>query len=172
MERRRTLHTTHRAARVDLTPARAWDVVASGEERRQWYVDAAPFVVRGAIDRLALGAGRQHRPPGRTRLRARDRVGFWEVLVADHQARRLVLEARVRAPGTVTLEATVGPDDGTGSRVGLTIAFRPQGILGHAYLLADLPARAAVAELTMLDLLTVLRRAEPGIVTTDRRPIA
>ncbi len=82
------------------------------------------------------------------------------MVVADHQGHRLVLEALVRAPGTVTLEATVEPDSAGGSRVGLTIELRPTGLLGRAYLLADLPARALVAELTMLDLLTVLRRRD------------
>lgn len=157
MERRRSLHTSARAAVVPITPDRAWDVVASGVDARQWYADAAPFVFRGALDRLALGPVRRSRPPGRPRLVTGDRVGFWEVLVADHHERRLVLEALVRAPGTVTLDATVEehPD---GAVIGLAISFRPAGLLGRAYLLADLPARGLVSELAMLDLLTVLRR--------------
>lgn len=157
MERRRNLHTTTRSSVVPLDPAAAWDVVASGADTRQWYADAAPFVFRGALDRLLLGPARRSRPPGRTRLRAGDLAGFWTVVVADHADPRLLLEARVRAPGTVTLEATVEPDD-HGSRVTLTIAFQPSGLLGRAYLIADLGAREAVTELAMLDLLTVLRR--------------
>ena len=157
MERRRTLQTTSRSSIVALDPGAAWDVVASGVDTRQWYADAAPFVFRGALDRLVRGPGRRVRPPGRTRLRTGDRVGFWKVLEADHDARRLLLEAQVRAPGTVTLEATVTAHM-TGSVVSLTIALEPRGLLGRAYLLADLPARALVAELTMLDLLTALRR--------------
>lgn len=157
MERHRTLHTSRRSAVIALPPAAAWDVVASGADSRQWYADAAPFVVRGALDRLLPGGTRRARPPGRTRLATGDRVGFWDVVLADHQVRRLVLQARVRAPGTVTLEAAVSPD-ATGSRVDLAITLRPSGLLGRAYLLADLPARAVVTELAMLDLLTVLRR--------------
>lgn len=157
MERCRTLQTTSRSSVVALDPAATWDVVASGVDTRQWYADAAPFVVRGTIDRLVRGPGRRVRPPGRPLLRTGDRVGFWDVVEADHDARRLVLEAQVRAPGTVTLEAEVVPD-AEGTRVSLTITFRPRGLVGRAYLLADLPARALVAELTMLHLLTVLRR--------------
>ena len=44
MERRRTLQTTSRSSIVALDPTTAWDVVASGEDTRQWYADAAPFV--------------------------------------------------------------------------------------------------------------------------------
>lgn len=148
---------SERSSVVALDPTATWDVVASGADTRQWYADAAPFVFRGALDRLLLGRTPRVRPPGRTRLRAGDRVGFWTVVVADHQDRRLLLEARVRAPGTVTLEATVEPD-GDGSRVTLAITFRPSGLVGRAYLVADLPARGLVAELAMLDLLTVLRK--------------
>ncbi|CAN5696806.1 hypothetical protein BH11ACT8_BH11ACT8_30020 [soil metagenome] len=157
MDRHRSLHTSVRSVVVALTPAEAWDVVASGEDTRQWYVDAAPFVFRGALDRLVLGPGRRHRPPGRTRRRGGDRVGFCDVVVAYHREHLLVLEARVRAPGRVVLEATVAPHD-EGSTGEIAITFHPRGLVGQAYLLADLPARGVVAELTMLDLLTVLRR--------------
>lgn len=161
MDRHRTLTTSRRSAVVTTAPTEVWDVVASGASGPQWYVDAAPFVVRGALDRLIGGAGRRHRPPGRLRLATGDRVGFWRVIDADHRAHRLLMEAEVRAPGRVTLEATVapGPDDES-AEVALTITLKPRGILGRAYLIADLPARGAVAELTMLHLLTVLRRQD------------
>ena len=162
MDRQRTLTTSTRSADVDLPVAEVWDIVASGASGPQWYVDAAPFVFRGALDRLVGGAGRRHRPPGRSRLATGDRVGFWRVVEADHRDRRLLLEAQVRAPGRVTLEAVVGPGgtlgDDAASLVTLTITLEPRGLLGAAYLVADLPARAVVAELTMLHLLTVLRR--------------
>ena len=160
MDRDRTLTTSTRAATVALSPDRAWDVVVSGVDGPQWYVDAAPFVFRGALDRLVGGAGRSHRPPGRPRLATGDRAGFWRVVDADHRAHRLLLEAEVRAPGRVTLEATVTPQVGGASQVMTTIRLEPRGLLGATYLVVDLPARAAVAELTMLHLLTVLRRAE------------
>ncbi len=163
MERRRSLQTTSRSAVVAVAPDVAWGLVASGATGEQWYVDAAPFVFRGAVDRLVGGSGRAHRPPGRPRLVAGDRVGFWRVVEADHRARTLLLEAEVRAPGLVLLEVSITPS-GTAedrSRVDLTISLVPRGLLGRAYLVADLPARAAVAELTMLHLLTLLRRENP-----------
>ncbi len=171
MRRARTLHATRRSSVVALDPATTWDVVASGESGPQWYVDAAPFAFRRVVDRLALGPGHKQAPPGRARLAQGDRVGFWTVLDADHRARRLLLEARVRAPGRVTLEVTVTPDSegSEGSEVAMSIELAPRGLLGRAYLLADLPAREAVAELTLLHLLTVLRRQAPAWTgTVDR----
>ncbi len=83
---------------------------------------------------------------------------------ADHHAHRLLLEAEVRAPGRVTLEVTLATADAGATphdtRVGLTITLDPSGVLGMAYLVADLPARGVVTELTMLHLLTILRRRD------------
>ena len=151
---------------VALPPETAWGVVASGEDASQWYVDAAPYAFRGALDRLVGGAGRRWPVPGHRFLAEGDRAGFWRVREVSHERRRLVLDAAVRAPGRVLVTTEVAPADG-GARVTQTTSFTPRGVLGRAYLVADLPARGAVAELAMLHLLTVLRR-----VTTDRSSTA
>ncbi|MGA8258003.1 MAG: DUF2867 domain-containing protein [Nocardioides sp.] len=141
----------------------AWSVVASGESRSQWYVDAAPFRFRRGLDQLIGGPGRRDAPPGTPRLATGHRVGFWHVVEADHQRRRLVLDAAVRAPGRVRLVVRVASND-EGSQVSSEISFMPRGLAGAAYLLADLPARALVSELAMLHLLVVLRRQEAARV--------
>lgn len=159
MRRSRTLHTTRRSAVVDLDPTDAWEVVASGEKGPQWYVDSAPLVVRRVIDRLALGPALRHEPPGRPLLRTGDLVGFWQVTVADRQARRLELVAQLRSPGRVTLEVTTRPHEaGEGAVVELAVTLSPRGLVGRVYELVDLPARETVSELLMLHLLTILRR--------------
>lgn len=157
MHRSRTLHTTRRSIVVALDPTAAWEVVASGETGPQWYVDAAPLVVRRWIDRLALGPGLRRQPPGRPLLRSGDLVGFWQVVEADRKARRLVLVAQVRSPGRVTLEVEVRPHD-DGSEVELAVTLSPRGVVGRAYELVDFPARETVMELLALHLLTILRR--------------
>lgn len=157
MRRRRTLHTTHRSSTAALDPDTAWSVVASGEAGPQWYVDAAPLVVRRWIDRLALGPALRREPPGRPLLRTGDLVGFWQVVTADRAERRLVLVAQLRSPGRVTLEVRVEPHD-DGSQVQLDVTLSPRGVVGHVYELIDLPARETVSELLMLHLLTILRR--------------
>ena len=150
MHRRTRLGSSSRSSDVDLPADAVWQVAASGRSGRQWYVDAAPFVFRGGVDRLAGGAGRRWDPPGTPLLATGARAGFWLVVSARHEGlhRRLVLEAQVRAPGTVrlTTEAARIPDGRT--RLVQTISFAPRGVLGAAYLLADVTAREAVIEVT------------------------
>jgi len=133
--------SSSRSTLVDPGPDTVWAVVACGRPGARWYADSAPFVVRGALDRLVGGAGRRWPGPDRDLLRAGDEVGFWRVTGADEG--RLVLEAAVRAPGRVTLTTTVTAE-GTRSRLDQRVSFRPDGLLGAAYLFADLPAREAV----------------------------
>ena len=164
MRRARTLHTSRRSAVVALDPAATWDVVASGRSGPQWYVDAAPLVVRRWIDRLALGPALRREPPGRPLLAAGDEVGFWKVTEADRGSRHLVLVAQVRSPGRVTLEVRARPHP-EGTEVELAVTLSPRGLVGRAYELVDLPARETVSELLMLHLLTILRRQDnPGDV--------
>ena len=153
-----TLRTSRRTSDLVLSADRAWAVVASGRCAPQWYVDAAPFVLRGAVDRLLGGRGRTWEPPGTPLLAAGDTAGFWRVREAGRvgDRLRLVLEAAVRTPGRVLLRAEVEPLTGSRSRLQQAVSFEPDGLLGHAYLLADLPAREAVLELTHRRLLSDL----------------
>ncbi|QYJ02902.1 DUF2867 domain-containing protein [Nocardioides panacisoli] len=159
MHRGRTLHTSWRSAHVALAPEVAWQVVASGAHGPQWYADAAPLRIRGLLDRVVRGPARHHPPPGRPLLAPGDPVGLWQVDGVDADERVLALTARVRAPGEVRLEATVTPHgpDGTAATVRMSIAFTPAGALGRGYLVADLPAREAVTELTFRHLIGSLR---------------
>lgn len=141
-----------------MPAADVWRVVANGRDRPQWYVDAAPFVARGAIDSVLGGAGRPWRPPGSPVLSTGDRAGFWVVEAADHDARQLVLRAAVRAPGEVLLETRVEGLGDKGCRLVQRVSFAPAGVLGHAYLLADLPARELVIELVHRRLLSDVLR--------------
>ncbi|MDP2775633.1 MAG: DUF2867 domain-containing protein [Nocardioides sp.] len=147
MRRRSTLSSTSRESRLTHSADAVWAVVASGRGGPQWYVDAAPFVVRGVLDRLSGGDGRPWPPPGTARLTTGDRAGFWQVTEADHARRRLVLTARVRAPGSVTLVTDVVSGT-TGCLLRQRVRLQPSGLLGAAYLIVDLPARSALLELT------------------------
>jgi len=143
-----SLHSSRRVSTVPLGPDAVWAVVAGAGPGRHWYADAAPFVVRGAIDRAVLGGGRRWPVPDGPLLRAGDRAGFWVVRAAGDRpgGHRLVLEAAVRAPGTVTLTVLVTARD-EGTEIDLQVRFDPAGVLGAAYLLADLPAREVLLEL-------------------------
>lgn len=161
MIRRTTPTTSSRATRLGCTPDQAWAVAACARRGPRWYVDAGPLLVRGAIDRLLPGATPQSPLPERDLLEVGDGAGFWTVTGADPVARRLELIARVRAPGTVVLTTVVEPDaaDGSTCRLRQEVRFRPSGLLGLAYLSADLPAREVVIELTHRRLVADVRRA-------------
>lgn len=156
MQRHRHLRTSSRTSTVALPPDAVRAVVASGRRGPQWYVDAVPLLARGSLDRL-LGGEPGHEPPGRALLEPGDRAGFWTVETSTPS--ELVLRAVVRAPGTVTLRTAMTPQGSDGTRVEQEVAFAPSGVLGRLYLLADLPAREAVIELTHRHLLAALRRA-------------
>ena len=143
-----SLHTSRRVSTVPRTPDEVWAVVAGAGPGRHWYVDAAPFVLRGAIDRAVLGGGRRWPVPDGPLLAAGDRAGFWVVRAAGTRpsGHQLVLEAAVRAPGLVPLTLLVGAVGG-GTEIDLRIRFDPDGLLGAAYLLADLPAREVLTAL-------------------------
>lgn len=141
-------HVSRRVSTHPLGVDEVWRVVAGAGPGRHWYADAAPFVVRGAIDRVVLGGGRRWPVPDGPLLRAGDRAGFWLVRAAGDRpgGHRLVLEAAVRAPGTVTLTVLVTARE-TGCEIDLQVRLDPRGVLGAAYLLADLPAREVLLEL-------------------------
>jgi len=144
-----TPRTSHRTTRARPTPDQAWAVLASGGPGEHWYADAAPLRFRAALDRLVGGLGAPWPPPDGA-LTAGDRAGFWQVVAAVPPTGtgrgRLVLEARVRAPGRVTLTVDVVPA-GTGTDVTTTVRLDPRGVLGAAYLVVDLPAREVLTDL-------------------------
>ncbi|MCL8023944.1 DUF2867 domain-containing protein [Nocardioides bruguierae] len=148
--RRTTATSSTRTTRVPFSAQVTYRAVASAAAGPHWYLDAAPLRLRGALDRL-LGGAAPASPSGRPLLRAGERAGFWRVLQAGRatDGHRLLLEAEVRAPGRVTLETVVSPaapGRDAGAVLTQTVTLAPAGLLGAAYLVADLPAREALLE--------------------------
>ena len=162
-----SLHVSRRVSTLPVAVEDAWRVVAGAGPGRHWYADAAPFVLRGALDRAVLGRGRRWPVPDGPLLRAGDRAGFWLVRAAGDRpwGHRLVLEAAVRAPGTVTLTVLVTGTEtsaGSGTQIDLQVRLDPHGVLGAAYLLADLPARETLVALVHHRLSADVVRAARG----------
>ena len=147
MRRLTRLHASGRASDLPRAADEVWARLIAAGPGPRWYVDASPFVVRGALDRAVGGAGRRWPVPDRDLLETGDRAGFWEVRTVDPARRRLVLEAAVRVPGIVRLTASVLPRTTAGCVLRQTISVESGGLLATAYLLADLPARELVLEL-------------------------
>lgn len=158
MERHTSWGTSTRSTHLPTPADEVWPAVTAAGGRGRWYTDAAPFVARGAIDRLLGGDGRRWPVPRAGRLAAGDRAGFWDVAEVDDSSRELRLVAAVRAPGVVTLTSTVAPAL-RGSTLTQTVAFVPAGLLGTAYLVLDLPARELVVELAHRSTLDEVTRA-------------
>lgn len=177
------LACSERCLRVAASLDATWDVVAAappegapggaraggaraGGSPTRWYADAAPLLFRSALDRVARGVlgdppvpavvGLRSAPAGL--LGAGDEAGLWRVVEADHEVRRLRLQAVVHAPGSVRATAWLTPVF-DGCRVHLRIGMRPSGLVGAAYRLVDLPAREVVVEGVARALLADLRRA-------------
>lgn len=157
MDRPLKLHRSTRVSTVARDADEVWSVVVGAEPGEHWYVDALPFVVRGALDRALGGAGRRWPLPESGRLDVGDTAGFWRVLRSGR--RTLELEADVRAPGRVLLETRVEPAGPDRCRVHQTVTFEPDGLAGQLYMLADLPAREVVVELTHRSLLAEIASA-------------
>ena len=157
-----TLNRSSRSSTLELAAPRLWATAASARgdaDGETWYADAAPFKVRGGIDRLAGGAGRRWALPDHDLLEVGDHAGFWEVVEVDHAAHRLAMVAAVRAPGTVRMELSVAGSGASSCVLTLAISFEPRGLLGRAYVVTDLPARELVMELTHRRLLASLADA-------------
>ena len=139
------LLTSTRSSRFLVAPGDAWSRLLAGGPGAHWY-DTGPLALRAGLDRL-LGGTAPAPVPDRA-LRAGDAVFFWDVTHAEAHAGtyELSLRARVRAPGTVTLRVGLDPTE-PGTRLTQSVRFDPQGVLGTAYLLADLPARELLIEL-------------------------
>lgn len=136
------LFSSARTSSLAVTPDVAWERLVAGGPGPHWYVDAAPFTFRAALDRL-VGGGPLVRPPDGG-LAAGDRAGFWTV---EHAADGLLLLlARVRAPGRIRMSCEVSAE-GDGTRLRQEVTFHPHGPLGVAYLLSDLPARETLISL-------------------------
>ncbi|TIC80215.1 DUF2867 domain-containing protein [Nocardioides sp. GY 10127] len=162
--RDRTLLTSSRATRFPATPAAAFRTLASARPGPHWYADALPLRFRALLDVLLGGAGAAGEPSGRALLREGELVGFWRVLSCGRgpDGHRLLLEAEVRAPGRVRLETLVRPAGrgrDAGAVVSQEVRFDPAGLLGAAYLVADLPAREALVELVHRRALAEVRSA-------------
>jgi Protein of unknown function (DUF2867) len=151
------IHRSTRVSTVVLDADAVWRVVAGGGPGRHWYVDALPFVVRGGLDRALGGHGRRWPVPEADLLEAGHRAGFWRVTQAGR--RTLSLVAEVRAPGQVLLETRVAPERAGGCTVRQSVTFDPVGLAGQLYMLADIPAREVVLELTHRALLAEISAA-------------
>jgi uncharacterized protein YbjT (DUF2867 family) len=124
------------------TPDELWDVITGVGGEQGWHTWPLVWELRGALDHLLGGIGLHRGRPAN--IRPGDTVDFWTVEERDDNARRLVLRADMKMPGTTTLTMSAVSDDGGDTRYQQTIRFWPHGATGHLYWLLQKPAHDLV----------------------------
>ncbi len=128
------LRTRNVTGRVESVWQRVWSI--GGDTG--WYYGNWLWALRGLLDKMAGGVGLNR---GRTQandIEAGDALDFWRVLVADKEAKRLLLFAEMRLPGEAWLEFQIVPTK-DGDQLIQTASFRPRGVSGRLYWYAVLP---------------------------------
>jgi uncharacterized protein YbjT (DUF2867 family) len=120
--------------RVEPVWQRVWSI--GGETG--WYYGHWLWALRGMLDKMVGGVGLNR---GRTHvndIEVGDALDFWRVLVADQNAKRLLLFAEMRLPGEAWLEFQILATK-DGDQLVQTATFRPRGVSGRLYWYAVLP---------------------------------
>jgi uncharacterized protein YbjT (DUF2867 family) len=128
---RRTRNVT---GRVESAWQRVWSI--GGDTG--WYYGDWLWALRGLLDKMVGGVGLNRGRTHVNEIEVGDALDFWRVLVADKQAKRLLLFAEMRLPGEAWLEFQIisTPD---GDQLIQTATFRPRGVSGRLYWYAVLP---------------------------------
>jgi uncharacterized protein YbjT (DUF2867 family) len=127
----RTVFVDERSRTGRAEPEKVWKVIESIGGRNGWYSLPLAWRVRGAMDKLAGGAGLNRGRRDSTDLQVGEYVDWWRV-EAMEEGRRLLLHAEMKAPGRAWLELSVEPE-GDGSRYKQRAIFFPKGLPGRLY---------------------------------------
>lgn len=100
-----------------------------------WYYGTWLWEIRGFLDQLFGGVGMRRGRRSDTELDTGDALDFWRVMIADKDAKRLLLYAEMKLPGEAWLEFKIDKD----SVLTQTATFRPLGLLGRLYWYSVLP---------------------------------
>lgn len=154
------------SATLAAPPEKVWDAVRRIGGETGWYAGDFLWRVRGFFDKLLGGPGltRGRRDP--ENVAVGDALDFWRVLDAQ-PARRLLLLAEMKVPGTATLELRLAGKDG-GTELLLLSTFQPRGLAGVLYWWAMYPAHAPLFK----GMLNNLARAAGCAVAEGPSPLA
>jgi uncharacterized protein YbjT (DUF2867 family) len=100
--------------------------------QRGWYYWDWIWNLRGFLDKLFGGVGSRRGRTSNIHLSPGDVVDFWRVLLADRQAKRLLLYAEMRLPGEAWLEFKI-IERGGNKFLSQIATFRPSGLWGRLY---------------------------------------
>ncbi len=110
--------------------ANIWSI--GGE--KGWYFGNFLWIIRGFLDKLAGGVGLRRGRTNKDEIHPGDALDFWRVLIADKDAKRLLLYAEMKLPGEAWLEFRID-----GGNLIQTATFRPNGLKGRLYWYSLIP---------------------------------
>ena len=119
---------------VEQVTNNIWSI---GGERGWYYADWL-WGIRGFLDKLLGGVGLRRGRTNKQEIYAGDTLGFWRVLVADKQNKRLLLYAEMKLPGEAWLEFKI-VEKNQKQYLQQTATFRPKGLFGRIYWYSVLP---------------------------------
>ncbi|MBM3178358.1 MAG: SDR family oxidoreductase [Bacteroidetes bacterium] len=99
---------------------------------RGWYYGDWLWLLRGFLDKVVGGVGLRRGRTNQSEISSGDTLDFWRVLVADKEAKRLLLFAEMKLPGEAWLEFWIREQNGK-PYLFQTATFRPKGLFGRLY---------------------------------------
>lgn len=100
-----------------------------------WYYGNWLWKIRGFLDKLNGGVGLRRGRTHPDKIFPGDALDFWRVLLADKEAKRLLLFAEMKLPGEAWLEFKIDEND----ILHQTATFRPRGLKGRLYWYSIIP---------------------------------
>ncbi|MEP3373323.1 MAG: SDR family oxidoreductase [Maribacter dokdonensis] len=100
-----------------------------------WYYGNWLWKIRGFLDKLWGGVGLRRGRTHPDKIFAGDALDFWRVLLADKNAKRLLLFAEMKLPGEAWLEFKIDENN----ILHQTATFRPRGLRGRLYWYSIVP---------------------------------
>ena len=128
-----------------------------------WYSPNWLWRLRGVLDRMVGGPGMGGARRDPDHLELDDRVGFWRVVNVE-EPKTVHLIAEMKVPGIAALEFDIDPaPSGTGSILTHTAKFEPDGVFGHLYWWAMVPAHGWVFGSMVRNMVAEAERLERGV---------
>ncbi len=100
-----------------------------------WYYGNRLWKIRGFLDKLFGGVGLRRGRTHPDKIFSGDALDFWRVLLADKDAKRLLLFAEMKLPGEAWLEFKIDKDN----TLHQIATFRPRGLKGRLYWYSIVP---------------------------------
>ncbi len=123
---------------LEATPEEIWPALARIGGRTGWYYADWLWQLRGFLDRLVGGVGLSRGRRELAEIRAGDALDFWRV-VQVVPARRLLLAAEMKLPGSAVLEFTLHEAGPGRTELRQIARFLPRGLWGMLYWYAVVP---------------------------------